>query len=92
MIGIQRLLLIAAGSLMGFSLTLAAENAVTAALVDYQQVRLQLMLDIGALDTNQPKFWLADHLAGFVLQETAGPARPASADQGVLPPEEYFKN
>jgi outer membrane protein TolC len=71
---------------------ISAENAVTAALVDYQQVRLQLMLDIGALDTTKPKFWLADHLAGFVLQETAGPAGPASTEQGVLPPEEYFKN
>src|ERR1019366_3385349 len=30
---------------------ISAQNAVTAALVDYQLTRLQLMLDIGALDT-----------------------------------------
>ena len=41
-------------------------SAVTAALVGYQQTRLQLMLDIGALDTDVPKFWLKDHLAAFI--------------------------
>jgi outer membrane protein TolC len=71
---------------------IAAQNAVTAALVDYQQSRLQLMLDIGALDTSLPEFWLQDHLKAYLpggLPETAPMARD---DQEVLPPDAYFNN
>jgi outer membrane protein TolC len=73
-----------------------AQNAVTQALLDYQTARLQLMLVIGALDTEKPKFWLADHMAGFLpggtpasnQSTTAGPG----TEQPVVPPEESFKN
>jgi outer membrane protein TolC len=71
---------------------LAAQNALTAALVDYQQSRLQLLLDIGALDTDTPDFWLKDHLAGFL---PAGPSRPrpeVAVDPPVIPPDAFFKN
>ena len=71
---------------------IAAQNAVTTALVDYQQSRLQLMLDIGALDTDLPKFWLKDHLAAFLPGGTPVATQPASAEQAVLPPDQYFKN
>jgi outer membrane protein TolC len=70
---------------------ISAQNAVTAALVDYQQTRLQLMLDIGALDTEPAKFWLKDHLSA-VLPGVAPARTPAGMpDQEVLTPEEYFK-
>jgi hypothetical protein len=72
---------------------IAAQNAVTAALVGYQQTRLQLMLDIGALDTDVPKFWLKDHLAAFVPGKAPASGRPPSSeskDQAVLPPDQYF--
>jgi hypothetical protein len=52
-----------------------------------------LMLDIGALDTQPPKFWLKDHLATFLpeaAQPLAGPAQPG--EQAVLPPDQYFNN
>jgi outer membrane protein TolC len=71
---------------------IATQNAVTTALVDYQQSRLQLMLDIGALDTDLPKFWLKDHLAAFLPSGTPVATQPASAEQAVLPPDQYFKN
>jgi hypothetical protein len=70
-----------------------AENAVTAALVDYQQTRLQLLLDIGALDTEAPKFWLKDQLASYIpgSAPVSGNRPPAqSGEQPVLPPENYF--
>lgn len=71
---------------------ITAQNAVTAALTDYQTTRLQLMLDIGALDTDKGKFWLQDHLSGFL----AGPAPAAEpgdiSTKPVVPPEEFFKN
>ncbi len=72
---------------------IAAQNAVTSALVGYQQTRLQLMLDIGALDTEVPKFWLKDHLAAFLpgkAPASGHPASPESKDQAVLPPDQYF--
>jgi outer membrane protein TolC len=72
---------------------IAAQNAVTSALVGYQQTRLQLMLDIGALDTEVPKFWLKDHLAAFMPGKApaSGSTSPAeSRDQAVLPPDQYF--
>jgi outer membrane protein TolC len=72
---------------------IAAQNAVTSALVAYQEARLQLMLDIGALDTQPPKFWLKDHLATY-FPETRPPlvGQPAPGDQAVLPPDQYFNN
>ena len=71
---------------------IAAQNAVTSALVDYQESRLQLMLDIGALKTEPPKFWLKDHLAGFLPGGSPMPDQSKPAEQAVHPPEDYFKN
>jgi hypothetical protein len=70
---------------------IAAQNAVTAALVDYQRVRLQLMLDIGALETESPRFWLRDHLAGFMARDTASDVSDLG-NQPVLSPEQIFNN
>jgi outer membrane protein TolC len=72
---------------------ISAQNAVTAALVDYQQTRLQLLLDIGALDTETPKFWLKDNLAAYLPGKTPAPGNPPppdSGEQSVLPPDQYF--
>jgi outer membrane protein TolC len=69
---------------------IAAQNAVTAAIVSYQQARLQIMLDIGALDTNQEKFWLKDRLAHWGKTQSVAPPRD---EQAVLrPPDAYFTN
>ena len=72
---------------------ISAQNAVTASLVDYQQTRLQLLLDIGALDTEAPKFWLKDNLAAYLpgpAPASAKPQQPDSGEQSVLPPDQYF--
>jgi len=70
---------------------IVAQNAVTAALVEHQQTRLQLMLDIGALRTDVPKFWLNDHLSA-VLPEQVRQATSTPTDQAVIPPDQLFKN
>ena len=70
---------------------ISAQNAVTSALVDYQETRLQLMLDIGALQTDGEKFWLKDHLAGFLPANAVAEKAPAP-DQSVIPPDEFFNN
>ena len=69
-----------------------AENALVDALVAYQEVRLQLALDIGALDTTQPKFWLADQISPFLGVKAAPPIAESATSPPVFPPEEYFKN
>ncbi len=69
---------------------IASQNSVTAALVDYQQTRLQLVLDIGALDAELPQFWLKDHLATFLPGGAPAPTQSQSGEQVVLPPDDYF--
>jgi outer membrane protein TolC len=69
----------------------AAQNAVTTALVAYQEARLQLMLDIGALDRSKPQFWLRDHVPGFIPGAVAAAGQP-DAEKPLIPPDELFKN
>lgn len=42
-----------------------AQNAVTAALIDYQRARLQLYTDIGILDTSKREFWLKSNPTSY---------------------------
>ncbi|MBK5295184.1 MAG: TolC family protein [Acidobacteriia bacterium] len=70
-----------------------SQIAVTAALLSYQQARLQLMLDIGALETAQPKFWLKDQLVGFLPADAPiPPARRMIQGEKVPPPDYFFDN
>ena len=72
---------------------ISAQNAVIAAITDYQQSRLQLLLDVGALDTTVPQFWLKDTLAVAYRPSTESEqAQPDSQADAVQPPENYFKN
>ncbi|HSU55138.1 MAG TPA: TolC family protein [Candidatus Dormibacteraeota bacterium] len=69
---------------------ISAQNAVTTALVDYQQTRLQLLLDTGMLDTGTPQFWLKNPLAASL--PAGAPPPPSSDQEDVFPPESYFDN
>ena len=71
---------------------LLSENAVTAALVEYQVARLQLLLDVGVLDTSRPQFWLKDHLPGLLVAGRSRETQAEAANQAVVPPEQFFKN
>ena len=71
---------------------LLSENAVTASLVEYQVARLQLLLDVGVLDTAVAQFWLKDHLPGSVLGAQSDRAQAETAGQTVIPPDQFFKN
>lgn len=71
---------------------IAAQNAVTLAIVNYQQARLELLLNIGALEAEQPRFWLKDPLTER-LRARAPETRTAGAEtEPVLPPDAYFVN
>ena len=72
---------------------LRAQNDVTRAIVGYQEARLQLMLDIGLLQTEQPKFWLKDHLASLPSPDRPpSDARVEAAEKPVVPPDQLFNN
>ncbi len=67
-----------------------AYNAATAALVDYHLTRLRLLLDIGLLKSDLPKFWLQ---AGDMPKPQAGavaPQLPTAADT-LITPEQLFE-
>jgi outer membrane protein TolC len=67
----------------------AAQNAVTQALVSYQDERLRLLLEIGMLETESQSFWLKDHLAS-VTGQTKAPADSPLLEGEVVLPHEVF--
>ena len=69
---------------------IAAQNAVTAALVSYQDAMLRLLLDIGILETESPRFWLKDHIAALEGTQPADPNQNALPPQEILLPHEIF--
>jgi hypothetical protein len=71
---------------------LATQNALTAALVSYQEVRLQLMLDLGVVDTGGDQFWFRDHLAGQIEDEARTAAPVLMPRDELLAPEQIFQN
>jgi outer membrane protein TolC len=67
---------------------IAAENAVTSAIVSYQDALLQLLLQIGVLETESPRFWLKDHLAAVAPPSgRTDQAKPFLERELVLPDE-----
>ena len=67
-----------------------ARNALTQALVDFHLARLNLLVDLGVLDSAPQKFWLAD-------QKTPGsasdvPGRAKLDPDSVIPPDKLFGN
>ena len=68
-----------------------AQNAVTSAIVGYQDARLELMLQIGLLDSGVEKFWLRDHV-GSQLQAASVPTLRPVENNEVVPPDKLFEN
>ena len=68
---------------------LAAQNAVSAALVDYLAAKLKFLIDIGVLNTAGDRWWLAKN--PLLNEENTGPVPGAAADTGdILTPEQVF--
>jgi outer membrane protein TolC len=68
----------------------AAQNAVTQAMVSYQDSMLRLLLDIGVLETETPRFWLKDHLATVTLGQAVPTGQSPFLRQDVVLPHEVF--
>ena len=67
-----------------------ARNALTQALVDFHLARLNLLVDLGILDTSPEKFWLADQKTPATSGDVLGRAKQ-DAD-AVIPPDKLFGN
>lgn len=72
---------------------LLAQNAVTAALVNHLQARLNLLVDLGILDWEDARFWLSSGNRKVTIPRT-GPGDRAQESilrgDGVIPPDELF--
>ena len=68
----------------------AAQNAVIASLVSYQQSLLQLLLDLGILETEIPSFWLKDQLANYLQGQQPAPAEAPLRSGELVPPHLVF--
>ncbi|MEX0323761.1 MAG: TolC family protein [Puniceicoccaceae bacterium] len=70
-----------------------AQNAQTTALVDYLSARLDLLLDLGILETTTDRFWLTE-ATRFPLNTVNSEDDPEimSLDEDVITPEELFAN
>src|SRR5690606_19000961 len=69
---------------------IAAQNEVTSTLVSYLQARLQLLLDIGVLDTSRPKFWLTDPLGDLLTAEMRSPTPLQMPEDRLIPPDQFL--
>ena len=67
-----------------------ARNALTQALVDFHLARLNLLVDLGILDTGPQKFWLADQKTPASAGDV--PGRPKLDADAVIPPDKLFGN
>jgi outer membrane protein TolC len=69
---------------------LQARNAVTKALVDYHVARLNLMIDIGVLDTGEERFWVLTPAIPNQAENAVTAAQAKAADAEVISPEQLF--
>lgn len=70
---------------------IAAQNQMTSTLVSYLQARLQLLLDIGVLETESARFWLQDPLAHRLSPEMRGPSPLSMPGDQLLPPDQFLQ-
>ncbi|MGC8988626.1 MAG: TolC family protein [Verrucomicrobiia bacterium] len=70
---------------------IAAQNDVTSSLVRYLQTRLQLLIDLGVLKSDQSKFWLEDPIAMMRPGIRAGKSPLYMPEDKLLPPDHYLE-
>lgn len=70
---------------------IGAQNNLTDAIVLYQSVRVQLLLDAGVLVGDQDRFWLTDPLAGKLDDSQRGPPPLQMPDDKLIPPDQFLE-
>ena len=67
------------------------QNALTQRVVDYQRTRLQLLLDIGMLETDAEDFWLKDPLAMRLSDSQRGGSPLQMPRDELIPPDRFLE-
>jgi outer membrane protein TolC len=70
---------------------IGAQNDLTASIVSYLQARLQLLLDIGVIETESEGFWLKDPLAQFLQPEMRGRSPLEMPRDQLIPPNQFLE-
>ena len=70
---------------------IGAQNDLTASIVSYLQARLQLLLDIGVMETDTDRFWLADPLAQLLQPDMRGASPLEMPRDELIPPNQFLE-
>jgi outer membrane protein TolC len=68
-----------------------AQNDLTASIVSYLQARLQLLLDIGVIETDADNFWLSDPLAQILSPDMRGDSPLDMPRDELVPPDQFLE-
>ena len=68
-----------------------AQNDLASIYADYLRTRLDLLLNIGVIDTRPDKFWLLDPLKDRLTPAQRGAPPLRMPDDRVLPPEDFLE-
>jgi outer membrane protein TolC len=68
-----------------------AQNDLTASIVSYLQARLQLLLDIGVIQTDVDNFWLTDPLAQLLVPEMRGATPLDMPRDQIASPDQFLE-
>ncbi len=67
-----------------------AQNDLASIYADYLRTRMNLLLNIGVIDTRPEKFWLLDPLQDKLTPAERGASPLRMPDDHVLPPDNFF--
>ncbi|MGJ8697054.1 MAG: TolC family protein [Verrucomicrobiaceae bacterium] len=73
---------------------IAAQNAETRALVDYLGARLNLLIDLGVLRTDEKRYWLKENPSKITFKQAPPSLQkspPLEVGDTVIPPERLFR-
>ena len=68
-----------------------AQNDLATIYAQYLAARLNLLLNVGVIDTRPDKFWLLDPLREQLTPAQRGPSPLRMPDDRVLPPERFLE-
>jgi outer membrane protein TolC len=69
---------------------ISAQNSLIAVQISYFRTRLDLLLDIGILQTDLPAFWLRDPLADRLTPELRGTTPLSMPSNELIPPNRFL--
>ena len=69
-----------------------AQNSLTAALIGHLTSKLQLLVNIGVLDTDVEEFWIGENAVLVLLDQLRQTDADTSETEGIEPPDQIFGN